>query len=177
MDRAASGQETRSPAGSVVIPGKIARFLEQRANVAVAGTRSRDLVPFGHRASGWCIGADGRTLTAFISEPIAASLVESLEDNGEVALTVEEFPAHETYQFKGRYVRQRPLQREDIDIVDRIRERFIKNVRTIYPDVPVGMVGALLSRPGLAIEFEVFEIYLQTPGPGAGTRLVPPAGS
>ncbi|MBM2823880.1 MAG: hypothetical protein HW413_2626, partial [Thermoleophilia bacterium] len=44
-----------------------------------------------------------------------------------------------------------------------------------YPAVPEGIVGAFISTPGLAVEFEVFEIYLQTPGPGAGTRLVPPA--
>jgi hypothetical protein len=29
--------------------------------------------------------------------------------------------------------------------------------------------------PALCVEFDVHEIYLQTPGPGAGARLVPPA--
>jgi len=175
MEKAAPEPETRSSPGSVMIPEKIARFLEQRANVAFAGTRNRDLVPFGHRTSGWCIGADGRTLTAFFPEPFTAGLVESLQENGELALTVEDFPAHETYQFKGRYVRHRPVQREDLEIVHRIRERFMKNMRTVFPAVPEGIVGAFISTPGLAIEFEVFEIYVQTPGPGAGARLVPPA--
>ena len=175
MDRTAPDQETDAPGRSVMIPGKIARFLEQQANVAFAGTRNRDLVPFGHRVAGWCIGAEGRTLTALLPEPFTAGLVESLQENGELALTVEDFPTHETYQFKGRYVRHRPVQREDVDIVDRIRERFMKNMRTVYPAVPEGIVGAFISKPGLAVEFEVFEIYVQTPGPGAGTRLVPPA--
>jgi len=175
MDRATPEPETGSPPASVMIPEKIARFLEQRANVAFAGTRNRDLVPFGHRISGWCIGGDGHALTAFVPEPFTAGLVESLQENGEFALTVEDFPAHETYQFKGRYVRHRPVRREDIDIVDRIRERFMKNMRTVFPAVPEGTVGAFISTPGLAIEFEVFEIFVQTPGPGAGTRLVPPA--
>ena len=66
------------------------------------------------------------------------------------------------------------MQREDIDIVDSIRERFVKSMRTVYAAVPEGIAGAFISKPGLAIEFEVFEIYVQTPGPGAGTRLVPP---
>jgi hypothetical protein len=156
-----------------MIPEKIARFLEQRANVAFAGTRNRDLVPFGHRVSGWCIGADGRSLTAFIPEP--AGLVESLQENGELALTVEAFPAHETYQFKGRYVSHRPAHREDLAIVDRIRERFMKNMRTVFPMLPEGIAGAFTSKPALAVEFEVSEIYVQTPGPGAGARIVPPA--
>jgi hypothetical protein len=172
-ERPTPGRDTGSLPGSVIIPEKIARFLEQRANVAFAGTRNRDLVPFGHRVSGWCIGADGRSLTAFIPEP--AGLVESLQENGELALTVEDFPSHETYQFKGRYVSHRPAHREDLAIVDRIRERFIKNMRAVYPVLPEGIAGAFTSKPALAVEFEVSEIYVQTPGPGAGARIVPPA--
>lgn len=158
-----------------MIPEKIARFLEQRANVAFAGTRDRDMVPFGHRVSGWCIGADGRTMTVLLPEPFTAGLVESLQENGELALTVEDFPAHEAYQFKGRYVRHRPVQREDIDVVDRIRERFVKNMRTVFPVAPQAVVGAFISKPALAVEFGVSEVYVQTPGPGAGARIAPPA--
>ena len=158
-----------------MIPGKIARFLEQRANVAFAGTRNRDLVPFGHRVSGWRIGADGRTLTAFVPEPFTAGLVESLQENGELALTVEDFPAHETYQFKGRYLRHRPAQRDDIDIVDRIRERFMKNMRTVFPAVPEGIVGAFISKPALAVEFEVSGDLRADTRPRRRCALVPPA--
>ena len=156
-----------------MIPGKIVRFLEQYANVAFAGTRDRDLVPHGHRVSGWRVGADGRTLTALVSEPFTAHLVESLEDNGQLALTVEEFPSHETYQFKGRYLRCRPLEHEDVEIVDRVRDRLMKSVRPIYLDGTDDLLKAMVPKPCLAVEFEVREIYLQTPGPGAGSRLVP----
>jgi hypothetical protein len=175
MERASPGPQTRSRPGTVVIPEKIVQFLEQRANVAFAGTRSRDLVPFGHRVSGWSIGAGGRTLTAFTPEPFTADQVESLLDNGEVALTVEAFPAHETYQFKGRYVNHRPARHEDLAIVDRIRERFMKNMRTVFPVLPEGMARAFTSQPAFAVEFEVAEIFVQSPGPGAGARIVPPA--
>jgi hypothetical protein len=101
-------------------------------------------------------------------------LVDSVEDNGEFALTVEEFPSHETYQFKGRYLRHRPPDREDQEVVDVIRKRFVKSVRPLYPDAPERIWSAFIVKPSVAIEFEVLEIYLQTPGPGAGTRLVPP---
>jgi hypothetical protein len=114
-------------------------------------------------------------LTLFTPEPVAPGLVESLQENGELALTVEDFPAHETYQFKGRYVSHRPVHHEDIAIVDRIRERFMKSMRTVYPMVPDGIVGAFISKPAFAVEFEVAEIFVQTPGPGAGRRIVPPA--
>ena len=156
-----------------MIPDKIARFLDQ-ANVAFAGTRNRELVPSGHRVSGWRLGADGRTLTAIISEQSTDHLVESLEDNGEFALTVEEFPSHETYQFKGRYRSHRPLQAEDHQVVDRVRERFVKGMRHLFADAPEQMLKAYIRKPSMAVEFEVREVFLQTPGPGAGTRVVPP---
>jgi hypothetical protein len=178
MQRAGTEQGTHAPTASVmpvILPGKIVQFLEQRANVAFAGARSRDLVPLGSRVSGWRIGADGRTLIALVPEPHTAGFVESLKENGEMALTVESFPSHETYQFKGRFVRHRPVQRDDLDMVDRIRDRFLKNLRTVYSMLPESIGAAFISPPGLAVEFDVLEIYLQTPGPGAGARLVPPA--
>src|SRR5687768_15423078 len=125
-----------------MIPGKIVRFLEQYANVAFAGTRDRNLVPHGHRVSGWGVGPDGRTITAFVPDDLTGSLLESLQDNGQFALTIEEFPSHETYQFKGRYLRHRPLQPEDTAAVDRIRERFVRNVTPLYPDAAQQMCVA-----------------------------------
>ena len=60
----------------------------------------RDLVPYGHRVCGWSVGADQRTMTAFIPEEFRPKLIGSLRENGELAVTVEEFPSHETYQFR-----------------------------------------------------------------------------
>jgi hypothetical protein len=151
------------------------RFLEQHANLAFAGTRNHELAPYGHRVSGWSVDAGGRTLTALVAEHFTANLVESLEENGDLALTLEAFPTHETYQFKGRYLLHRAVQPEDLEVVDRIRGRFLKSMRHVYPEAPEGLLNAYIQAPGLAVEFEVQEIYLQTPGPGAGTRLAPPA--
>jgi hypothetical protein len=159
----------------IVIPGRVLRFLEQHANVAFAGTRSRDLVPYGHRVTGWSVGDGGQTLIALIPETSTSHLVESLEDNAEVALTVEEFPSHETYQFKGRYLRHRSVRPEDVAVVDRIRERFVRGVRHVYTDAPQQLFSAYIQHPAVAVEFEIHEIFVQTPGPGAGQRLVPPA--
>ena len=137
----------------IVIPGKIVRFLEQYANVACAGTRDRDLVPFGHRVSGWRVGADQRTMTIFLPDEFTSTLVESLQQNGELAVTVDEFPSHETYQFKGRYLRHRGIQDGDVEIADRIRRRFVKSLRPMYPDLPEDALKAFVSPPSLAVEF------------------------
>ena len=157
-----------------MIPGKIIRFLEQYANVAFAGTRDRDLVPFGNRVCGWRVGSDQRTMTIFCPAEFQEQLVELLQQNRELAVTVEEFPSHETYQFKGHYLHHRGIQDGDVELVDRVRRRFVKSLRPMYPGAPEDVLKAFVSPPSLAVEFEVLEIYLQTPGPGAGTRIVPP---
>ena len=157
-----------------MIPGKLVRFLEQYANVAVAGIRDRNLVPYGHRVSGWRVGPDQRTMTVLFPEEFLPRLVESLEQNGELALTVEESPSHETYQFKGRYLRHRATQDGDFEIAERLRRRWVKSLKPMYPDTAEHALNSFVSPPSLAVDFEVREIYLQTPGPGAGTRLVPP---
>ena len=157
-----------------MIPGKLVRFLEQHANVAFVGIRDRDLVPFGHRVCGWRVGTDQRTMTILVPDEFRERLVELLQQNGELALTVEEFPSHETYQFKGHYLRHRGSDGGDDDLAERVRRRFVKSLRPMYPEAPEDVLSAFVSPPSMAIEFEVLEIYLQTPGPGAGTRLIPP---
>ena len=154
-----------------MIPGKILRFLEQHANVAFAGSRDHDLVPRGHKVCGWRVAADQRTMTAFVAEEFTPGLVESLQENGELAVTVEEFPSHETYQFKGRYLSDRPVRHDDVEIVDRIRRRFVRSLRPLMAHAPEEALSAFVAKPSLAVEFEVLEIYLQTPGPGAGAPI------
>jgi hypothetical protein len=157
-----------------LIPGKLVRFLEQHANVGYAGIRDRDLVPFGHRVSGWRVGSDQRTITILFPDEFLPRLLESLQQNGELAVTVEDFPSHETYQFKGRYLRHRGIEDGDFEIADRLRRRWVKSLRSMYPHAPEDVLKGFVSRPSLAVDFEALEIYLQTPGPGAGTRLMPP---
>jgi len=159
----------------ITIPGRILRFLEHRANLAFAGTRSPHLVPYGHRVTGWIPDESGTRLTALIPQNFTENLVEFLQDNGQFALTVEEFPSHETYQFKGRYVEHRPVRAEDIGAVERIRERFVKSVRPIYGEAAEPILMSYIQAPAVAVTFDVHEIFLQTPGPGAGARLAPPA--
>jgi hypothetical protein len=158
-----------------MIPGKILRFLDERASTGFAGTRDAALIPRGHRVSAWQVDADGRTLTVFIPASSAPQLIEHLQDNGRIACTFEEVGTHETYQIKGRYLSHRPVRPADVDYANRIRERFAKSLRSFHPDeLAATMLAASVSPPVLAVEIEVQEVFLQTPGPGAGARIVPP---
>jgi hypothetical protein len=157
-----------------MIPARIIRFLEERANIGFAGTRDSNLVPSGHRVSGWQTDGAGRRLTTFIPLPWANRLLESLLSNGAIAVTIEEAGTHETYQFKGRYLSHRPVQNTEIAIASRARERFVKGLHFLFPDERMAsLVKASIPTPSLAVEIEVHEVFLQTPGPGAGSRIAP----
>ena len=155
-----------------VIPGKIVSFVEQRANVASCGTRDRDLVPHGHRVTGWRVGPERETLECFVPQEFTEDLIESLESNARIAVTIEEFPSHETYQFKGSYLAHRPPAAADLAIHEQCRERFVRSVRTVL-NLPDDVLRAFILKPHIVVSFKVEEIYLQTPGPGAGSRMVP----
>jgi hypothetical protein len=159
-----------------MLPARIVRFLEQHANQAFAGTRDRNLVPCGSRVSAWRLHPDQQTLTVCLPDPLADRLIGSLEENGQFAMTVEEHPTHETYQLKGRYLRHRPIAPDDLALVARIRDRFGRSIRH---EIPAGMpeayvVGIAVPTPTVAVDVDVREVYLQTPGPGAGSRIHPP---
>jgi hypothetical protein len=156
-----------------MIPPKIIKFLEQHANIGFAGLRDRDLMPFGSRICAWRVGADGSTLAVFLPA-FADRLADALLDNGQIAITVEEFPMHETYQLKGRYRHHRPVRQDEIKIAKRTRERFATSVRSLVTDEgPINQLRASIPKPTVTVEIDVLEVFVQTPGPGAGARIYP----
>jgi len=158
-----------------MIPPKIIRFLEERASFGFAATHDGNLVPYGHKVSGWQIDPAGRTLAAFFPPSSATRLVEAMLDNGRIAITFEEVGTHETYQIKGRYLSHRPAGPTEIDITGRGRERLGKGVRAMFRDDRlVDALKASIPTPGVVVEIEVDEVFLQTPGPDAGSRIAPP---
>jgi hypothetical protein len=158
-----------------MIPPPIIRFIEERANIGFAGTREANLVPRGHRVPGWRVAPGGRTITALLPETSVSDALEALLQNGRVAITLEEVGTHETYQLKGRYMSHRPVQAADVELAVRLRDRFVKSIRALYAQPGAAeALGASIPSPTLAVDIQVDEVFLQTPGPGAGRRLAPP---
>jgi len=154
------------------LPGMLCQFLE-RASIAIGCTRDAKLVPNIHYSSGWQLDPDQRSIWCFIPEPFTAGLKSSLEENGHFALTVEHIGPHECYQFKGVYVSMRPSTPEDREIVARCRERFAAAVCGLNPLMTPSkdLLRRYILDPAVAVRFAIREVYLQTPGPGAGRLL------
>jgi hypothetical protein len=156
-----------------MIPGKILTFLQDRGTVAVTGTRDANLIPQIQYVSGWEVESDKRTIRCSIHEAYTDKLISSLEDNGQLSLTVEQIGSHETYQFKGNYIGSTPPNSADLAAHQRIKNRFAKLVSQLF-GFPEDRCLAYIPRPSLVVRLTVREIFLQTPGPGAGHRLFPP---
>jgi hypothetical protein len=157
---------------SRTLPRVLVQFLD-RASVAIGCTRDASLAPSIHYSSGWLLDADQRSIWCFIPEPFTAGLRASLEENGHFALTVEHIGPHECYQFKGTYLSMRPATEADREITARCRERFVAAVATLNPHVSPNrdLLRKYILDPAVAVRFAVREVYLQTPGPGAGRLL------
>lgn len=154
------------------LPGVLVQFLD-RASVAIGCTRDRDLIPRIHYVSGWQLDEDQRSIWCFIPAAFTPGLQSSLEDNGHFALTIEHIGPHECYQFKGKYRAMRPSTEHDRAVVARCRERFASAVVALHPHF-ANQADALrryILDPAEAVRVDVREVYLQTPGPGAGRLL------
>ena len=156
-----------------MIPGKILAFLEEEGTVAVSGTRETNLIPHIHYVAGWEVESDKRTIRCYINQAYTDNLISSLEDNRQFCLTVTQVGSHETYQFKGDYVGSTEPNHDDLAAHQRIKTSFAKAVSQVF-GFPEEMGLAYIPRPSLVVRFTVREIFLQTPGPGAGHRLFPP---
>jgi hypothetical protein len=159
-------------AGATRIPGVLQRFLE-RASVAVGCTVDRALTPRIHYVSGWALDPDERSIWGFVPAVFEPGLRETIAEKGPFALTVEHIGPHECFQFKGALEESRPASEPDRALVARCRERFAAAVKDLLPHyAPHGAaLRRYIAEPSLAFRVRVREIYVQTPGPGAGSLL------
>lgn len=157
-----------------MIPGILVDFLAG-ASVAIASTRNENLVPHVHWLSGWQVEDDHHTVFCLVASGFNDSLLDSLRAHGHFAMVAERIGPHECYQFKGSYVDSRPATVDDQALVEACRARFAAGVRGLHGDrYSDRLLRDSIPEPLIAIRFRVNEIYLQTPGPGAGLRIVPP---
>ena len=165
-------------ADRVAIPGVLLKFLE-RASIGYAATRDRALVPHFHWVCGWTVEPDPSTLSFHVAAPFPARLLQDVAACPRIALTIEAIGPHETYQFKGDCAGTREPSAADRASFERGRERFARDVLEIEKrfDFTAQTLGRYLGTPALVVTLAVQEIFLQTPGPGAGRRMVPPEGA
>jgi len=122
---------------------------------------------------GAVVDGDRRTVTFFVHEKRAKRIVADLEQNGRVALGFAQ-ASHEAYQLRGKYISSRPSSEEDYAVQEAYKKIIRAGLMQFFPEELATPIAAVESdyRPSVAITFRVEEVFLQTPGPGAGTKMV-----
>jgi hypothetical protein len=142
---------------------------------AIVGTRNRDRVPEMVRGWGIRVLLDGRHLDVCIAECTGRSTLDNLADNHALALTVVIPTTYRALQFKGRVIEISAPFPEDLEQVERHREGFVSAVGSIgvprHLAVRVFSVEEAVSPALVKLRLAVDEIFDQTPGPQAGSRL------
>jgi hypothetical protein len=137
----------------------------------LVGSRDAALRPAHTCAVGAIVDDDRRTVTFFVPESRSARLLSDLRDNGRVAFSFG-WVSHEAYQLKGTYLSSRPTTSEDIALQDAYRMKLLAAFRHVYSEeMARPYTLGVAYQPGVAVTFRVEEVFVQTPGPGAGARM------
>jgi hypothetical protein len=136
-------------------------------------TRDERLCPTQIFAIGAIVHPDRETVTFFIPESRSARILSDLENNGKVALAIG-LITHEAYQLKGVFLSSRPTDEKDLAVQEIYRAKVLSSMlQAGYPrQIAQPLVLGFVYQPGIAITFHVEEIFLQTPGPDAGKKIV-----
>lgn len=153
-----------------MIPEELVEYLHGPMGF-VLGTRDASLRPCVTWVSGVKADAANDEITMYLADVYAGRPLQNLENNGMVALTVGHGPAHETFQFKGKFVESNPSSEQDIAIQEIYKAKTSAHYGGNYGDEVRGVFEGVVLHPSTAVRFKVTEIFDQTPGPNAGSRI------
>lgn len=152
-----------------MIPENVARFISEGPLFGVLGTTNARNQPSGHRVWGWRVDDDA-TMTLLVPERFAMGLATAVQSKGRCSFTVTHGATFETYQLKGRLTESHPVDDGDLSVFERFAAALLAVMRDAY-GLPSDKASAYMTRPDVAVSFAVDEVFNQTPGPQAGTRL------
>ena len=144
-------------------------FLEGGCGVIV-GTVGADGAP--HVSRGW-----GITVTS--TDPPEVRLLLDADDTvaaeylaatGTVAVTAGDVRTLHATQFKGQVSAVEPATADDRDRAARYADEFFGNINAV-DGTPLELINTLRAHDYFACTIRVAEMYDQSPGPSAGTRL------
>lgn len=143
-------------------------FIESGVSMCV-GSRDDDLRPEVARALGATVSADGATVSFYLQAPLAVKMRENLAKNGLVAVTFSRILDHRTIQLKGSVRSLRAATAADEADAHRYMTAFGEQL--LLTGLPRSVVRRVRVSPGLVVTFAPTDIFVQTPGPGAGRRM------
>lgn len=145
-----------------------AEFLENGVAITITSC-DENLRSKGARGIGAVVGLDRKTVTFYIQKESALRILPNLTKNKKVAVVSSLPSTYKTLQVKGLYLSHRDADARDRIILERYRELFFSE--TDKAGVPGESMRRLVSFPAIAVDIEVTQLFLSTPGHQAGTIL------
>ncbi|MDP6476006.1 MAG: pyridoxamine 5'-phosphate oxidase family protein [Alphaproteobacteria bacterium] len=151
-----------------MIPEKFIEFAHG-PSIMFVGSRNAKLRPTMTFAFGALVDGGEATVTVFIPEIEGAKTFENLAENGRTSLVLVDAASHESYQFKGQHRETRPCTDADYTVQEIYLSKLIAHLE------PFGygedLWNGFVHRPARAVTFAVEDIFVQSPGPGAGEKI------
>ena len=149
-----------------MIPDRLVDFVHG-AVLTVVGTRDARLRPTVTWAFGARVSTATDEISAFVPDVEIDRTRSNLAHNGVVAYTVVDPISHESYQFKGKLAGMRPTTDEERAVQEILRNKIGAKLTMFRPELVMGYTLI----PSTALTFKVEQVFVQTPGPGAGRQL------
>lgn len=163
------------PAPPLLIDAELAAFMQLGVSITVGSSDAANR-PSIARGAGCRVGADGSTVSIFISSVQAAPLLAHVRATGRLAAVFSLPSTYRTLQLKGTDATVAAAGPDDVAIVARYRDAFVAELARLgYAEQ---LFRTLLSCPDedlVALRFTPTGAFSQTPGPNAGRPLQAPA--
>lgn len=150
------------------IAPELASFFEGGIAIVVA-TRDDDMRPQIARAWGTGVADDGSALTICVTAAEGSRTLDNLRANGAIALTFSSPTTYRTVQAKGVVTDLREPSERDLARRDEHLEDVLDQGEQV--GIERQLARRLARGDAIAVTVALLELYEQTPGPGAGTRL------
>ena len=134
--------------------------------VASCDARAR---PVTARGVGLRVWPDRAGLTLFLPQATSGAVVANLAEHPPVALVLSRPNDYHTVQLKGAATGVRAARDDERALVDAFMEAFGALVEDL--GVPRDLWQRVPCWPCFAVDVQVGEVFLQTPGPGAGAAV------
>ncbi|WP_374001550.1 hypothetical protein [Bdellovibrio bacteriovorus] len=143
-------------------------FLENGVAMTLSCCDS-ELKSKGARCIGAVVGLDRKTVTFYIQKDSALRVLPILKEQTHVAVVASLPSTYKTLQVKGSYLSHREADSRDRIILERYRELFF--AETDKAGVPSQVMRLMVTFPAIAVDVEITQLFLSTPGQDAGTPL------
>ncbi|HXJ20598.1 MAG TPA: pyridoxamine 5'-phosphate oxidase family protein [Polyangia bacterium] len=160
-----TAQPLAGPLGS--LPADLFPLLEG-ASIMHLATRNAALEPMSVLGFGLRVEDGGRQLTLFLPATLSEVPLRNLRDNGQMAISVVRPTDSRALQIKGIWLGERRTDESDRAFVSSYRDALTQTLGLV--GVPRSMWQRVVWWPSLALRMEPREVFVQTPGPSAGSR-------